>query len=393
MESDRIYAAVYLDRIEHNMREMRKALAPETMIIGTVKADGYGHGAVAVAKTIDPYVGEFAVATAEEALELKRNGLSKPVLILGPVGSSHYEDMIKNDIRMTVFEYETARDISDAACALGKKAVVHIAVDTGMSRIGLVPSAESADIVKAISGLEGISIEGIFTHFARADETDDAPARTQFGRFTDFLRILEDEGIHIPIRHCANSAAIIGMDYADLDAVRAGISIYGLYPSDEVDREKVKLEPAMEFKSFITYIKDIPPGTQVGYGGTWTAERKTRVATVSAGYGDGYPRGLSGKGSVLIRGKRAPILGRVCMDQFMVDVTDIPEAEKGDEVTLFGRDGNEFIPLEEICALCGGFHYEIPCLITKRVPRVYIRDGTIVGAMTTDSVTEYFRNI
>ncbi len=382
MKFDRVYAAVHLDRIEHNMEAMQAVLSSGTVMIGTVKADGYGHGAVAVAKTIEPYVAGFAVATAGEALQLKNSGLSKPVLILGPVGSSHYADMIENDIRMTVFELETAREISDTAVGIGRKAVIHVAVDTGMSRIGLIPSDESADIVRVISELEGIEIEGIFTHFARADETDLTSARSQFGKFREFTDTLKAKGIDIPIRHCANSAAIIGLGEADMDAVRAGISIYGLYPSDETDRSRVKLLPAMELKSFITFIKDIPPGTQVSYGGTWTAERNTRVATVSAGYGDGYPRGLSGKGSVLIRGKRAPILGRVCMDQFMVDVTDIPDAEKGDEVTLFGRDGDEFIPLEEICGLCGGFHYEIPCLITKRVPRVYIRDGTIVGSMT-----------
>lgn len=382
MEFERVYAKIYLDRIEENMEAMKRNLSPETMMVGTVKTDAYGHGAVPVAKIISPYVSGYAVATAEEALELRENGIEKAILVLGVLPESQYEAMIRQEIRMPVFELARARRMSEKAVSLGRKARVHIAVDTGMSRIGLFPTEESAETVKEIAALPGIEIEGMFTHFAQADETDKTAAQEQLRKFQDFIALVKEKGVHVPVCHCSNSAGILDMKEANLDAVRAGITIYGLYPSDEVEKDKVPLKPAMELKSFVTYIKEIGSGTAVSYGGTFVAERPMRVATVSVGYGDGYPRSLSGRGYVLISGKKAPILGRVCMDQMMVDVTDIPEAREGSEVTLLGRDGELTITMEELADLSGGFHYELLCLITRRVPRVYSYRGRIVGAQT-----------
>ena len=375
----RVYASIDLDAVESNMRAMKDSLPPSASMIGVVKTDGYGHGAVPVARAIDPYVKGYAVATIDEAIILRRHGIQKMILVLGVTHESRFEDLVRYDIRPAMFRYEEAGKLSETAVKNGARANIHLAVDTGMSRIGMTPDEASADEAARISRLPGIRIEGLFTHFARADEADKAFYEAQYKKYREFCEMLCSRGVDIPIRHCSNSAGIVeGLDSNGLDMVRAGISIYGLYPSDEVARDRVKLVPAMELKSFITYIKTIGPGTAVSYGGTFVADRPMRVATIPVGYGDGYLRSLSNKGAVLIRGKRAEILGRICMDQFMADVTDIPEAEEGDQVTLIGRDGKECITVEEIAALSGGFHYEIICQIGKRVPRVYLRDGKAI---------------
>ena len=363
MEFDRIYAEVDLGRIEENMEAMKEHLRPGTKMYGVVKTDAYGHGAVPVARTIDRFVCGYAVATVDEGLKLRRHGIEKEILCLGPVSAGRYQECLENDISLPVFEYRRAKELSDAAAAEGKTAKIHIAVDTGMSRIGLFPDEGSVEIVKEIAKLPALRIAGMFTHFARADEAD------------------KTAGVEVPVCHCSNSAGIVELPDFNMDAVRAGITIYGLYPSDEVKQDIISLKPAMALKSFITYIKEIGPGTEVSYGGTFKAEKTMRIATVSAGYGDGYPRNLSGKGEVLIHGKRAKILGRICMDQFMADLTEIPEAKEGDSVTLVGRDGNQEITMEELAEISGGFHYEIPCLIGKRVPRRYVKNGKEVGGM------------
>ena len=384
----RVYASIDLDAVESNMRAMKDSLPPSASMIGVVKTDGYGHGAVPVARAIDPYVKGYAVATIDEAIILRRHGIQKMILVLGVTHESRFEDLVRYDIRPAMFRYEEAGKLSETAVKNGARANIHLAVDTGMSRIGMTPDEASADEAARISRLPGICIEGMFTHFARADEADKAFYEAQYKKYREFCEMLCSRGVDIPIRHCSNSAGIVeGLDSNGLDMVRAGISIYGLYPSDEVARDRVKLVPAMELKSFITYIKTIGPGTAVSYGGTFVADRPMRVATIPVGYGDGYLRSLSNKGAVLIRGKRAEILGRICMDQFMADVTDIPEAEEGDQVTLIGRDGEECITVEELAALSGGFHYEIICQIGKRVPRVYLRDVKAIGKK------DYFNDI
>ena len=381
---DRIKAVVSLDAIAHNFEEMKKNIREDAKIIAVIKADGYGHGAEAIARLIrnESYIWGFAVATPEEALQLRASGVTKPVLILGIVFEEYFAEMIREDVRLTVCGYEMAKRLSDEAAAQGKQVHIHLGLDTGMSRIGFADEPASVEEIKRIAKLPNVDIEGMFTHFARADESDKAPAVDQLKRYQAFVKLLEDAGIHIPMKHCSNSAGIIRMPEANLDAVRAGITIYGIYPSDQVERDIVKLKPAMELISHVTYVKEIKAGTAVSYGGTFVAERDMRVATIPAGYADGYPRSLSNKGWVMIRGKRAPILGRVCMDQFMVDVSGIPEAAAGDEATLIGRNGQEELTMEQLGDLSGRFAYEFACDIGKRVPRVYMRNGKEWGELT-----------
>ena len=381
---ERVKAVVSLDAIAHNFAEMKKNIAKGTKIVAVIKADGYGHGAEAIARLIEDYdyIWGFAVATPEEALQLRTFGVKKPILILGIVFEEYFTQMIAKEIRLTVCTYEMAQKLSEEAQRQGRDVHIHIGLDTGMSRIGFADRQESVEEIKKISQLPNLKIEGMFTHFARADETDRSPAIDQLNRYLNFAKLLEDAGIQIPMKHCSNSAGIIRVTEANLKAVRAGITIYGIYPSNEVERDIVKLIPAMELKSHISYIKTVEPGAAFSYGGTFTAKKEMKVATIPVGYADGYPRSLSNKGWVLIHGKKAPILGRVCMDQFMVDITKIPDAKAGDEVTLIGKDGKEFISIEKFGDLSGRFSYEFACDISKRVPRVYIKDGKEWGELT-----------
>ena len=370
----RTYVTVDLDAIAYNFESMRKNIREGTQMIAVIKADAYGHGAVTVGRFLEtfPYIWGFATATAEEALELRDAGIQKPILVLGYVFEDHYEELIAREVRMPVFDLETAEKIADYAEQLHKKAKIHIALDTGMNRIGFKDTQKSAAVICKISQMESLQIEGMFTHFARADETDKIYADRQFRRYMDFHRQLQDWGVSIPVCHCSNSAGIIDMPYANLDVVRAGITIYGIYPSNEVQKEKVPLKPVMSWKSGVAFVKEVEAGEQISYGGTFVTPKKMKIATIPTGYADGYPRMLSGKASVLIHGKRAQILGRVCMDQFMADVTDIPDVSRGDEVTLLGRDQEEEITVEELSDLCGRFPYEFVCCVSKRVPRVYL---------------------
>lgn len=382
----RVYAEVNLDAIRSNMENMKANLAPGTKMIGVIKTDGYGHGAVPIGKELEmlDYVWGFAVATAEEALLLRHAGLKKPVLILGYTFPYSYENLIREDIRMAVFRYDTLKELSEACAALRRKGVdakakVHVKVDTGMSRIGVTPDEKGLAFVQNAFDTENVEVEGIFTHFARADETDKSAAKKQLSSFGSFLQLIKDRtGKEIPLKHCSNSAGIIELPEANMDVVRAGITLYGLWPSEQVRKDIVSLTPALSLYSHIVYIKEIEAGTQVSYGGTFTAASRMRIATIPAGYGDGYPRGLSGKGYVLVRGRRAPILGRVCMDQFMIDVTKIPEAVQGDRVTLIGQDGQEQITMEMLGEISGRFNYELACDLGKRIPRVYTKGGKIL---------------
>lgn len=372
----RVKAVVSLSAIAHNFEEMHKNISPDTKMIAVIKADGYGHGAVPIAHLIQDYdyIWGFATATAEEALALREAGVSKPILILGIVFQEHFRELVENDIRPAVSALSMAEELNRTALELGKSVHIHLALDTGMTRIGFADTKESVEEICRIAELPGLEIEGMFTHFARADEYDRSPAMVQLKRYLEFAENLESAGVRIPLKHCSNSAGIIRVPEANLNLVRAGITIYGIYPSNEVERDIIKLIPAMELKSHITYVKNVSPGVQISYGGTFVAEKPMRVATIPVGYADGYPRQLSNRGRVLIHGQRASILGRVCMDQFMVDVTDIPHVKEGDEVTLMGKDGEEFISIEELGHMSGRFSYEFACDISKRVPRVYVRD-------------------
>ena len=374
---NRVKAVISLDAVEHNFHEMRKNIAQDTKMIAVVKANAYGHGAVQIAHLIQnyDYIWGFATATAEEALALRKAGVIKPILILGIVFDEYYPELVRNHIRPAVCEYEEARKLSAEAVSQGETVHIHIALDTGMTRIGFADIPESVEEIRKIAALPNLEIEGMFTHFARADEYDRSPAMVQLERYREFSERVAEAGVEIPLHHCSNSAGIIRVPEANLSIVRAGITIYGIYPSAQVETDIVRLDPVMELKSHVTYVKDVEPGTAISYGGTFAADRKLRVATVPVGYADGYPRQLSNKGWVLIHGQKAPILGRICMDQFMVDVTDIPDVCKGDEVTLIGRDGEEFISMDEMGELSGRFSYEFACDISTRVPRIYIKDG------------------
>lgn len=370
----RVYAEVNLDAIAENMIRMKRNLPERTKMYAVVKADAYGHGSVAVAGRLEPleFLCGFAVATAEEAWILRRAGVRKPILILGYTFPYCYEMLAKEEIRSTIFRPDTAEQLESAARKVGKPAKVHIKVDTGMNRIGVAPNREGLAFVESLMHREWIEIEGIFTHFARADETDKANAKKQQGTFRDFIHMIKEElSLEIPIRHCSNSAAILEMPKAGMDAVRAGIAMYGLPPSEEVNGKGLGLRPALSLYSHIVYIKAIEAGESVSYGGTFTAMRRMRVATIPVGYGDGYPRDLSNKGFCLLHGKSAPILGRVCMDQFMADVSDIPEAAEGDRVVLLGHDGAEEISAESLGRLSGRYHYELVCGLGRRIPRIY----------------------
>lgn len=377
----RVYAAIDLSAVLENMERMHENLSPGTKMIGVIKTDGYGHGAVPIGRELEklPYVFGYATATAEEAFLLRRAGLVKPVLVLGYTFPYCYEELIRQNIRPAVFRKDTLEDLNACAGRLKKKAIVHVKVDTGMSRIGIMPDEEGLSFMEWLFGLENIEVEGIFTHFARADETDKAAARAQLSKFTDFVSKAERRtGRAIPLKHCSNSAGILALPEANLSLVRAGITLYGLSPSEEVGKDILSLKPVLSLKSRLVYVKEIGAGMPVSYGGTFVAKERMRIATVPVGYGDGYPRSLSNTGYVLIRGKRAQILGRVCMDQLMVNVSDIPGVSEGDEVTLIGSDGGEEITMEKLGELSGRFNYELACDLGKRIPRVYLKEGKII---------------
>ncbi|HBZ52725.1 MAG TPA: alanine racemase [Eubacterium sp.] len=374
----RVFANIDLDAIRDNILNLKSRLKPETGIIGVVKADGYGHGAIEVARAIEDLVYGFAVATLDEAVNFRKNGITKPIIILGYVFKDEYVRLVEYEITATIFSYENAKLISDIAASLDRIAKCHIKIDTGMRRIGFTPNDASIEEIKKINGLSNLTMEGIFTHFATADDSDKTFAKQQFKTFMDFIDRLEAQGIRFKFRHCANSAAIIDMPETSLELVRGGIAIYGMYPSDDVDHE-LKLRPALELKSNVVMVKDVMPGESISYGRTYIADKPMKVATIPVGYGDGYPRSLSSKGYVLIKGEKAPILGRICMDQMMVDVTHIIGVEEETPVTLIGRDKDAYISVEEIAGLSGTFNYEFVCDLGKRIPRCYYRHGRIIG--------------
>lgn len=368
----RVQANVDLNAIGHNISQIRKSIKTGTKLMVIVKADAYGHGAVPIAKALDDYgIDAYGVAIIEEAVELRNAGISKPILVLGYTPKEQYGLVVAYDVTQTVFQYELAEALSCVALAQGKVAKIHIKLDTGMSRLGFSDTLESIAEIKRISELKGIIIEGLFSHFAKADETDKTNSKVQLERFLDFAAALEKEHINIPIRHISNSAGIIDIKDADLNMVRCGIATYGIYPSDWVNKKSVKLIPAMELKTHVIYVKDVEAGVGVSYGATYITDRKTRVATIAVGYADGYSRNLSNLGKVIIHGQYASIIGRICMDQFMVDVTDIKDVKQGDTVTLLGRDQDLYISVEELAEWSHSFPYELVCTVGKRIPRVY----------------------
>ena len=370
----RVWKEIKLDAVKNNVKNIRGLLKDGVRLLAVITADAYGHGAVEVAQSLlfDGGADYFGVATYGEAEQLRRAGINTPVLILGAVFDDEYAELVKDDITLTVFDFDTAKKLSDTAKKLGKTAKIHIKIDTGMARIGFLPSEDAVEEIIKISKLDGIEIEGMFSHFAKADEADKMPTRVQFEKFMFIKNELLKRGIKIPICHICNSAGIIDFPEYHLDMVRSGIITYGYYPSDFVNKDALKLESAMSFKSRVVHIKTVEKGTSVSYGGTFTAKEKMKIATVSAGYADGYSRLLSNKADVIINGVRCRVLGRVCMDQLMVDATHLKNINLGDEVILFGKSGNNKVTVEETAEIMGTINYEVMCGLSRRVPGVYI---------------------
>ena len=368
----RCYAEISLEAIGHNIREVKKRLPEGVKLLGVVKANAYGHGAVPVASYLENQVDYFATATIEEAVELRENGISAPILILGYVSPSQYGDLVEYDITQTIDSYAQALALEKEAARQNRKAKAHLAVDTGMTRIGFQVTEHDADEAAKIADLPHIELEGMFTHFSCADQEDKTYCSMQMEKYDKMTALLAERGVTIPLRHICNSAGIMEFDDHRFEMVRSGIITYGIYPSEEVKKERLDLIPALSWKSHVIHVKEVGPGIGVSYGATYVTEKPmTRIATVSAGYADGYPRALSNQGCVLIHGKKAPIIGRICMDQMMVDLTDIPDVQVEDVVTLVGTDGDETITIEEIANPAARFDYEMLCDISSRVTRVY----------------------
>ena len=379
----RIRARIDLDAIEYNIEKMKENLPEDTKLIVVAKADCYGHGALQITSllSLKEYVWGFAVATLDEAIVLRRGGVTKPILVLGCIFPEQWIDALENNIRITVYTEELTKVLSNLAVKIGRKAYVHVKLDTGMGRIGFTPGKEGADKIEEISKLPNIVMEGLYTHFSKADEGDKSYTMKQMEAYTWMKEELAGRGITFSYYHCCNSAGIIDLKGAGQNLSRAGISTYGMYPSEEVHKENVDLKPALELISHVAFVKWVDEGKMISYGGTYVTKRRTKIATIPVGYGDGYPRSLSNKGYMLIHGKKAPIIGRVCMDQCMVDVTEIEDVKFGDEVVLVGRDGDEYLSVETLSRLSDRFNYEFVCLMGKRIPREYIRRGEIQEQM------------
>ena len=378
MNFDNTRVKIDLDIISRNFDAVREKAGVPVMAV--VKADAYGHGAIQVARLLQNKCSFFGVSSMLEAMELRQAGLHNPILILGHTPVSAFPTAIQNGIRPAIFHYEDALALSEAALALDTKAPFHFAVDTGMSRLGFQATEASADLCAKIAGLPGLEPEGLFSHFATADCEDLSRARQQAELFHWFDSELKKRGVQIPIRHLDNSAGLMNFPY-HYEMVRSGIVTYGMYPSGEVSPDLLKLEPALQFLSRVTHVKTLPAGREISYGGTYVTDKPTTVATIPVGYADGYRRKLSGNFYVLIHGQRAPILGRICMDQMMVDVTHIPDVKVNDRVVLVGKFDDEEITMEAIAEAADSFNYEFVCGISRRVPRIYVSEGKTVHSV------------
>ncbi len=373
----RTFARIDLDAIAHNLEALCACLGKGVKAMAVVKADAYGHGSVMVARSIEEKVDYFAVAGLDEAIVLREGGIKKPILVLSYTSPYQYDALLDFDVTATIFNIEEAKLLSSLAVEKGCRARVHIALDTGMGRIGFTPDAESADLVQEISLLPGLFVEGLFSHYACADCADKTDALSQTALFDGFIALLEERGVEIPIKHICNSAGT--MDFTkQYDMCRLGIALYGLYPSDEMDTEKVTLRPAMEVISHVVHVKTVPAGFKIGYGHIYTAPTPRRIATVCIGYADGFNRCFTGVGYVLINGKKAPIVGKVCMDQIMVDITDIDAVSVGDHAVILGESEGARISAEDLGNMSHSFNYEVVCNFMPRVHRVYYKDGVML---------------
>lgn len=387
INNNRAWAEISLDAIDNNIRKIRAYVNPSSKILGIVKADAYGHGYLEVAQTLlNGGADALAVACLDEAIQLRRCGIVCPILILGNSRPNEAETLVANDVMPACFELSLAEAMSRAALKLDKTAKIHIKIDTGMGRVGYrytddeCERQRSIGEIEKISSLPGVNIDGIFTHFAVADENDDEYTNLQFERFCGICDVLKRKGIDIPTRHCANSAALIRFPHMHLDMVRPGIILYGKNPSPFVDCEFLGLQPAMTFKAKITNIKYIEKGSSISYGRKFSAESERKIATIPVGYADGYSRLLSNKARVIAGGKLCNIVGNICMDQCMIDVTDVNTINIGDEVILFGMGDSIELPVESLAEKMGTINYEILCMVGKRIPRIYVKDGIKQGA-------------
>ncbi|MFC1489312.1 alanine racemase [Thermodesulfobacteriota bacterium] len=385
MGSPLVWAEVDLKAIAHNVRELRRIVNPDARLMAVVKANAYGHGVVPVTQqALESGAEVLGVARLNEGIALRKAGFGEPVLIFGFTPPAVADKLIEFDMTQSVWSYQAAEAYSATAVTAKKPIKIHLKIDTGMGRLGLLPdcrrkptsdaysAADAINEVKAIASLPGLELEGIYTHFATADALDKSYAKEQFEIYLDFLNKLRQTGLEIPVKHAANSGAIIDMPETHLDMVRAGISLYGLYPSDEVDKRRIALHPAMTLKARVVHLKNVPSGFKISYGCTYETKSPTTIASVPVGYADGYSRLLSSQGHMLVRGRRAPIVGRVCMDQTMLDVGHIPDVSIEDEVVVFGRQGDEAITVDEIASILNTINYEIVSALTDRVPRVYL---------------------
>ena len=378
MNFDNTYVSIDLDTISRNFDHISAKAG--TQVMAVIKADAYGHGAIQVARLLQHKCSFFGVSSMLEALELRQAGLENPILILGHTPVAAFPEAIHLNIRPAIFHFEDALSLSQEAVRQGRQVPFHFAVDTGMSRLGFQATEESADICAKIASLPNLVPEGLFSHFATADCPDLEDSRRQAALFERFDAMLKERGVHVAMRHMDNSAGLMNFD-THYDMVRAGIVIYGLYPSADVDPGLLSIRPALQWHSRVTHVKPLEAGRAISYGGTFVTDKPMVVATVPVGYADGYRRSLSGKFYVLIRGRRAPILGRICMDQMVVDVTDIPGVKLNDKVVLVGRDGSEEITMEQIAAAADSFNYEFVCGISRRVPRFYYRQGQVIRSV------------
>ncbi len=380
---NRAWAEVDLDAIAHNVREIRRITNKKSEIMGVVKADAYGHGVMEVVRTIlDNGATCLAVSMLDEAIQLRKIGIDVPILILSYTDPVRVSEIIEYNVTQAVFSHDLAKALSLEAVRQKKNVKIHIKIDTGMTRVGFMPGYSAIKNVVEISKLPRIIIEGLFTHFASADEKDRSYTLMQFERFMGICSELNRIGVYIPVKHAANSAGIIEYPEMHLNMVRPGIILYGMYPSDEVDKSKIDLKPAMTLKANVILIKEVEKNTPISYGRIFTTGRESKVVTIPIGYADGYTRLLTGKGKVLINGEAAPLVGKICMDQCMADVTDFEnEVSVGDEVVLFGKQGESEIRIEDIARSIGTINYEIVSIIGKRIPRVYLKDGKIQNVL------------
>lgn len=378
-DEERVLAIIDLDAIAYNMTNIKSKVGKETGIIGIIKADAYGHGSVEISKVILENGADWlAVAVVDEGINLRKNGIAAPILLLGYTPELRLEDVVNNGFIQTVYTYETAKKLSDVAVRLGKTAVIHIKIDTGMGRIGYRVNEASADEIVKISELPNIEVNGMFTHFSTADEKDKNYTLNQYNKFVQMDALLRERGLEIPIKHAANSAAIMDFDNMMFNMVRPGIILYGTYPSEEVDKDNLSIKPAMSVKTHVSYVKEVNEGDYISYGRKYQAVGKRIIATIPVGYADGFIRAYSNGGKVLIKGEYAPIVGRICMDQFMVDVTDIKDVQINDEVVLIGKQGNKEITVDFIASILDTINYEVFCTLSKRVPRQYIQNGKVI---------------